>query len=278
MPTNQSDRSFFPVGLAARWVGPAARWLALAAVLLLVPGAASAMPVQMSESDATVCLNRSTVAGQAFHDPVNGNFWVRHDTFSLPGEEGCSGAFIDGISVLAKTPYQIDSTPDVDDIDGLAEYTILDGELEDLWPSFHPNFGANFGMDPGGNNLPPLVGPEGMFTRVFACINAAGIADCLNNGSPFELPNIGGGFMIFSTLLGDGLFLCDDGECSGEDSSFTLTTIVHSNITDAPTQQLPQVPIPEMMVGWRFTYLVPEPSLLALLAPVAALAVLRRRR
>ncbi len=254
------------------WVRPG--WLAIAAVLLLAPGAAQAMPIQVGENDDTDCLTRQTVDGRAVHDPVNGNFWARHDTFTIIGGDSCFSASFDGLSIVVKTPFQLDGP---DDIDGFAEYAVLDAELEGLYPNFHENFGANFGMDTGAND-PPLIGPEGAFESVFACVDAASIDDCLNNGPLIELFDVGGGFMVFSIGGLQSRFICDPGECTNN-FSFTITSIVHSNIFDAPgAPPLDQVPIPEMMIGWRFTQVVPEPSLLALLAPMLGAVALRRRR
>ena len=89
--------------------------LALSAAALLLPAPAIAMPVPAGEfDDYTDCFTRSTAATpQRFQDGTNGNYWARHDTFTLDTElSGCDidveeGATIFGLSVIAKTPFQI---------------------------------------------------------------------------------------------------------------------------------------------------------------------------
>lgn len=251
-----------------------AGWPLIAAVLAVaVPGAAFGMPM-VQGGDATDCLDQSTVAGAAFLasalEEADGNFWARQDTFSLA--DGCSSADVEALSIIAKTPFQIEGAP-LTDIDTVNDALTLRSVLQGLWPDFHPSFGANFGMDSGAND-PPEAPPEAMFTDIFVCINASDIDDCLDNGPILELTNIGGGFMIFTIDLDsieEGIFLNNEFP-----NAFSLTTIVVSDQQGFDPDG--DVLIPEMMVGWQFAELVPEPALVALLGPAFAMLALRRRR
>lgn len=261
--------------------------LALAAALglsLLLPGAASAMVmVAGNEVDADCfSVDTSTQPGVRNHDAVNGNYWKRHDTFTYTaGDNGCNFQdFISGISIVIKTPFQIDSTPDIDDLDTGADFSILEGQMQSDFPEFIDDFGGAAMTDATGT-APPAVGSSGAFIGARICINTD-IGDC-NVGSALPLMDIGGGQMIFTIDLDpseDGIGVCDDFSTSGCDfsSSFTLVTIAHSN------QFTPAAPgsaiVPEMVLGWRMVELayVPEPSLAALLLPVLLAGALRRRR
>jgi len=256
----------------------ALRSMVLAAVAALVgvalAGPSTALPVQIGEGDDTECLQRSSVPGdgQSMNDAVAGNFWVRRDTFSLDPEADCSGADVTGISVIVKTPLQVDSDPDWDDLDGgndsfgdLVAAILALPEAE----GFHPSLGGA-AFTEGGSGA-----PTGAFANTFQSVriclavgSSISIASCLA-GSPAMLTDIGGGYMIFTLELGEGFFLNFEG-----DESFDLVTIVHSDVLGP----VPGNDLPEMLVGWRFVafHAVPEPSLVLLLAPVLLLALRRR--
>jgi hypothetical protein len=252
------------------------RTMVLAAGVLLGAFAAlpaTALPTPVGEGDDTLCFTRSFVAGdlQSMNDATNGNFWVRRDTFTMDPEDECGATFVEGISVIVKTPLELDSIPEWDDLDGgNSSGPDLVAALASLPEAagFHPQFGAAFFNEAG--NGPPNGAFANTFQDVRICLAVSGsitIANCLA-GSPLALTDIGGGFMIFSIELGDDGFFLE------EDTDFELVTIVHSDVLGPVTGN----DLPEMIVGWRFVALVPEPSLMLLLAPVLLLLARRRHR
>lgn len=270
------------------------RWASLpmlagALWLLALPGSALAAPVMVGSVDDTDCLDKETIPSDRAmeHDPVNGNFWARRDIFSVTSDEGCFSAQIDGISIVLKTPFQIDSTPDVDDLDtDVDDFLALQSAMQAMpdLAGFHPEYGGNAVNEAGGG--PPHVGLGGSFLGARICIEVVGpsggsltVDDCLNGSGQIELADIGGGTMIFSVELDDSIFLCDPVECTGA-SAINLVTLAFSNQTNAPGSG-ESLDIPELIAGWRFTELtnVPEPSVVALLAPaLLAASFLHRRR
>lgn len=281
-------------GLAPRTLGGLAVLALLALLVVLAvalgPGPAAAMPVVVGD-DATGCLDpdRESVEGGSLIDELNtevtgpdtGNARVRHDRFDLD-DDVCSSVFISGVSVLVKTPLEIEGSPvtDIDSIPDASSASALFAHLagQPIWEDFHPDFGASFTnecaiFDPGSQTCTQFGAPaDGAFMETFhsvqICINAGDIASCLA-GTPIVLTNIGGGFMIYSIDLGEGGFeLFVEG-----DESFEITTILRSTAFG----EVPGNDIPEAAVAWRFATLVPEPSLAALLLGTAALLALRRR-
>lgn len=247
---------------------------ALAALLgAALAGPAAAVPIPVGEGDDTGCLDRSFVAGdlQAHNDATNGNFWVRRDTFTMDSGQECGTANINGISIIVKTPLQIDTDPEVDDIDtGNGSSLALRTELASLWPDFHPEFGTAFYDE--ASNGPPTGAFANTFQAARICLAVSGsisIASCLA-GSPMVLTDIGGGFMIFTIDLGDDSFSLDEFE---GDDDFELVTIVHSDVLG---DFMGGNDLPELVLGWRFVELVPEPALAWLLAPALLLALRRR--
>ena len=259
--------------------------LAALAVGLLLPGAARAMPMPATNNpDYTDCFTRTNNTGetQIVHDPVDGNYWARRGTFTLNSNclaEGYFEGTIYGLSVIVKTPFQIDSTPDVDDIDTLADFTILRDEMESLWPDFD-HWTASAQADAGSGQ--PNVGAEGAFTSVEICVDAPSVASCLA-GSPVAMTDIGGGFMIHTIDLGainEEIYVCT-GDCSEEIISFEIVSLIHSNVFSPVPMGATNPFIPELVLGFRLIEMkfVPEPGLLALWgAGLAGLALLRRRR
>jgi hypothetical protein len=244
--------------LGAAWAGPAA-----------------ALPVPIGEGEDTDCLARAGAGDAgAFNDAVNGNFWARRDIFSVDVESDCGSAFVSGISVFVKTPFQVDSVPEWNDLDGgnnsLPDLTAAMRALPEA-DGFHPSFtGLGFTEANGG-------APTGAFANTFVgvriclTLGTTTVAGCLA-GSPMVLTDIGGGYMIFTIDLGEDSFFLDAFE---GDDDFQLVTIVHSDVLGP----VPGNDLPELLVGWRFVGLenmVPEPAPAWLLVP-ALLLVLRRR-
>jgi hypothetical protein len=253
---------------------------ALLGAALAAPASALPDPIIPEGGDDTDCLDRSFVAGdlQAQTDATDGNFWVRRDTFTLVpnnDQETCFSAYVSGISLIVKTPLQITSTPDWDDLDaGNNSSPDLRAAMAGLWPDFHPEWGTAFYNEAG--NGPPSGAFANIFQGAEFCLSVGSsitIASCLG-GTPTSLTDIGGGFMIFTIELGDDSFYLDAFE---GDEFFDLVSIVHSDV-------LGPLMIgnnnPEMVIGWRFVgfepVITPEPSLVLLLVPALLLALRRR--
>lgn len=259
--------------------------LALTAAALLLPGAAHAGTTTIGNDD-TDCFGRATIEGDdPAEDPVGGHFWARRDVFSFNGS-GCGiGAFLEGISLVLKTPFEIDSTPDIDDIDAGPDFLTLQDEMRALFPDFNESFGAGAVQEVSGD---PLVGDEGAFVAAQVCIEigtqaslSVTVETCLSGSDTgdfglLDLFNIGGGYSVFTSDLGSGVFVCNTGECNVADV-INIVTVATSNSTEAPLAN-GDLPISELVVGWQFATTVPEPSLLALVVPGLAAVAWRRRR
>ncbi len=287
---NHRRRAFFGLWAAAA--------LALAGV---VPSEAQAGGFELF--DPTGCFSRSmgSATPNPIQDPDDGNYWARHDVFTVDMEEfdseGCYYFGIDGLSLLLKTPFEIDVTPtDVDDIDVFDDFDDLRTALledEDYDPFDH--YGANFFHPEGTDDGNPDPGEGATWTGASVCISTSAItiADCVleQNGVEQILLIDVMGQMIFSTGFLELDFFYDwyyceyDGENgkNGENGecqdTLHVVTIARSNLFDDPFDGIPPTTanlVPEMMIGFNFTPL-PEPSVVWLLGPALLLAARRRR-
>lgn len=273
--------------LAGRWMTrgrrtfPAA--LAVLAAGLLLPASAGALPMQADPGDVDYsrCFDRTTVertsvTNPILHDAVDGNFRARRLQFDLNlGKTGCAfdpefgeEIAIRGISVIVKTPYQIDTEPDIDDIDSDADGVALVTALAGDWPDF-THWVYSGVVDPTD------TGPDGNFTDVEICVDyeIASIADCMAD-SPVFMTDLGNGYMIFTLGFESPIYIYP-----GEVETFYVVTLAHSDFFNAPAMgQL--VTVPEIVMGFRFVELVvPEPGLALLLLPaLGGLLAIRRPR
>ena len=236
---------------------------------LLLPGESSAIPF-------TDCFTRSTVSAESerAHDATDGNYWGRRATFtldsSLCSELETDEVEIGQISVIVKTPFQIDVSPtDVDDIDTVQDAIDLVTALSmlEIADGFDHWAVNAIGEPPPGD---PLVGASGDFTSVEYCIDAGSVDGCEPSPDGFMVP-VGEGLMIFTVVLSGE----DRIQLSGENLTFSLTTLIHSNVFDAPPMGQ-QALAPELVIGYA---IVPEPRVLALLLlPALGLLAFRRGR
>jgi hypothetical protein len=221
-----------------------------------------------AQADDTGCFQRFSGGGMMAND-AGGNYWARLDTFDMTESE-CSIAEVDGLSIVVKTPFEIDSEPDIDDIDSSADGSVLEGALADLYPDFD-----HFGILAIGETNDGSPSDFATFVQVGFCLYVDGpgtVEDCLSQGPTF-LGDLTGEQMVFGAGLGaDSFELGFVGGCEGDcDFDFDLVTVLISN---AIGEQVGN-DVPEAVLGFQ---LVPEPAPLALVASVGAALVLGRRR
>jgi hypothetical protein len=243
--------------------------MALLALATWVAPAAAVGPLDVP--DYTDCLERdsSTVEPtQTLVDGTLGNAWARNDRFFYPEESFCTDTsegeiVLHGVSVLVKTPYQVDLGPtDDNDIDSVAEAEEYEDQMAIDFPSFlHHGFNAR-----GGDGV-PAHGPEDFFTAVSGCLDLS-IADCLAD-PPVPLQTAAGQDpsepMIFTILF-------EEPELLFPGDSFTVVSITRSNVTEG-------VLAPERLIAWDFRpYMVPEPALALLVLPALGWALRAGRR
>jgi hypothetical protein len=198
-----------------------------------------------AHADDTFCFERFSGGGMMAND-AGGNYWARLDTFDM-GESECSAAEVDGLSIVVKTPFEIDSEPEIDDIDSSSDGSVLEGALADLYPDF-----GHFG---------------------FLAIGEVG-GGAPSDFGPTFLGDLTGEEMVFGAALGaDAFELGFVGGCEGDcDFDFDLVTVL---ISDAIGEQVGN-DVPEAVIGFQLA--VPEPAPLALLGSVGAALFLGRRR
>jgi hypothetical protein len=222
-----------------------------------------------AHADDTFCFERFSGGGMMAND-AGGNYWARLDTFDM-GESECSAAEVDGLSIVVKTPFEIDSEPEIDDIDSSSDGSVLEGALADLYPDF-----GHFGFLAIGEVGGGAPSDFATFVQVGFCLYVDGpgdIDDCLTEGPTF-LGDLTGEEMVFGAALGaDAFELGFVGGCEGDcDFDFDLVTVL---ISDAIGEQVGN-DVPEAVIGFQLA--VPEPAPLALLGSVGAALFLGRRR
>ncbi|NNL65470.1 MAG: hypothetical protein HKP30_04450, partial [Myxococcales bacterium] len=171
--------------------------MAAVGLALLTSGEAAAMAIPAGSEVPAECFSveKRIETGQRNPDAVSGNYWERHDRFVFEAnfDAGCDiDAYVSGISIVIKTPYQIDSTPDIDDLDDADDFSVLEGQMQSDFPEFIQTFGGGAMTDSTGTAL-PAVGPSGAFTGARVCINSS-IAAC-TPANAIPLMEIGGGLM-----------------------------------------------------------------------------------
>jgi len=269
-------RNAFRDRLATLGGSLAALGLGLLALAVAAPARAGTLV------DPTDCLVRTFGSAGRVNDLVNsspadgpetGNHLYRIDQFDIDFESECGSTEILGLSIVLKNPFDIPGPNDLD----ATTFPALSAQMEADFPAF--DHWSGWSLPPPDTFALNQNGFHGVSVCIFTGSDAGqagNLDDCVaGTATRLVLTDVDGQGMVFSIDLSDffgdnePIFLC--GEC---DDPLEIAVVAYSNVYG---NTMGVYSHPEALIGYRFTSLVPEPSLVALLGSAFAALAWRRR-